>query len=249
MDTVINRVKNIPGYENATVILDVLSNVAFRFEQDEGDTYLPIKISGSYHMAGKIVPSSREQLHSHLRKLQPLLEVLRGEKVFLNPLPRYLYTPCCELPDHCVGLDSDTHAESIVGDTVAIRKMVRDYLHCRVSRVWVPDMLTALAPGRTGCADIAVGLKNLFAKDGVHLTPGGYELYGSNLHNIVTSKLSASVCVSGGVPGQGTPNKSFYWKGFVSPVGSSRPSSAASFHGNRSAVKGRHSGYHPYRKK
>ena len=236
------------------VILDVLSNVAFRFEQEEGETYPPIKIADRYHMAGKIVPSSRDQLFSHLRKLQPLLDILRGEKIFLNPLPRYTHSPCCDSADHCVGIGDEGHAEGIVGDTVTIRKVIRDYLHSRVSKVWVPDTLELLLPDIISLPEKCAALGCLFAKDGVHLTSEGYNLLGIGLKNVIMKKVSASVSVSehhrGGCGQRGQQaQKSFYWKGFISPVGSLRPTNMSALHGNRVAVKGRHGGFHPYRKK
>jgi hypothetical protein len=205
-------------------------------------------------MAGKVVTSSREQIFTHLRKVQPILECLKGEKIIISPLPRYTHTACCESPDHCVGIDGETHAEDLVGGAIGIRKNIRDYLHCRVSKVWVPDVLELLIPGKPGISNIATGLKDLYAKDGVHLTVAGYKKLATSFHQMIMDKIAGLCSVSGGGTSASPPikdrhSKSFYWKGFASPVGSTRPSNLASFHGNRAAVKSRHSGFHPYRKK
>jgi hypothetical protein len=245
----VDTVKEVPGYESAIVVLDVLSNVAYRFEQEEGESFLPVKISGKYHMVGTIVGSTREQIFTCLNKLKPLLEILKGEKIFVSPLPRYIYVPCCDAEDHCLGLGSELHAAGIIDIAGTVRKYTRDYLHSRVSRVWVPDVLPLLVPGSTKSGDIAIGLKNMAARDGVHLTVDGYDKLTVIVEDFLKSKISAADLVSGSSNvNKAVRNKTFYWKGFVSPVGSSRPTNMAAFHDNRTGGKPRPSGYHPYAK-
>jgi hypothetical protein len=78
--------------------------------------------------------------------------------------------------------------------------------------------------------DIIVCLRESCAADGVHFTDEGYATLASNIHGAFESKFvrcresdSAAVSVSGrgGRPG------AFYWRGFLSPLGSTRPKNTA----------------------
>jgi hypothetical protein len=234
VELLLDSIKKIEGFDNAICVIDGISNVTYRFEQEEGITYPPVKLGGKYHMAGKVVSSSKEQLVTSLNKLKPILELLKGEKIFLPPLPRYLYTSCCDLPDHCEGVGSDEVASGMVKIAVSARKTVRDFVHARVSKIWVPDILSFLCDDVSTPDKIASGIKNLYAKDGVHLNVKGYDLVANNLHKIIENKIAASVCVSGrSSAGHAGQPKQYYWKGFISPVGSSRPTNMAAFHHNR----------------
>jgi hypothetical protein len=248
----VDSIKAVEGHGDAIAILSVLSNVSYRFEQEEGEFYLPIKMGGKYHLPGKIVSSTKEQIFSALGKLKPVFDLLKGEKIFLSPLPRYLYNPCCENQDHCTNIGSEGHAPSMVDISVRIRKHTRDYLHSRFSKVWVPDALSMLVPGCDDSATVAEGLSPISAADGVHLTRDGYVLMTQVVLSLIENKVAPSICVSGGRAGgaSGRQGKTFYWKGFVSPVGSSRPDNMAAYHPNRvTGKKPSTRGFHPYKKR
>ncbi len=106
---------------------------------------------------------------------------------------------------------------------------------CRLRRIG----RHAVLPGLSGAAQLratlntfeqAAGLKHVMAADGVHFTPHGYEKIADTVVKVCKTHLekldTAASLVSAG-PVNVKP-KTFYWRGFVSPVGSLRPSAHAS---------------------
>ncbi len=111
----------------------------------------------------------------------------------------------------------------------------------------IPDILKLSMPACAGIPEYAKALKTLMKKDGVHFTEYGYSCLASGLHNhLKTLKTSvqgkvavASLAVSGT---RGRQKQSFYWRGFVSPVGVGRPhnhrAAYLQSHSNPSSAKG-----------
>ena len=219
-----------PG-KNTLVIGDLISNVSFSFEQLTGNCALPVKSMGKYHMFGKVTVSTTESLQHILGKLVPLYQAVPCLKIVLPPLPRYLYSPCCISDDHCVGIGELGYADDLLDKTIGIRKTLRDFLYSRVSNVWVPDALGGLVPGSPMLAE---PWRELFSGDGVHLNDLGSSRLADLVKTIVEDKFAASSCVSG------PPSlNEYFWRGFVSPVGSSRPKNSAAHHANRSVGGGK----------
>ncbi len=136
----------------------------------------------------------------------------------------------------------------MVGISNQTRKIIRDYVHCRIGNIWVPDIVGSMVPDSSTTLAVAISLKGMFAKDGVHLTREHYGKLATLIQGLVESKIAASVSVSGGVADT-RQQKTFFWKGFVSPVGSARPTNAGSFHKSKViGLKRPSGGHHPYRK-
>ncbi len=98
-------------------------------------------------------------------------------------------------------------------------------------KMWVPDVVHKMLPACNNNAEIAVGLKHLVAADGVHFTSDGYEKMAVVLKTCIetqrektTSAAVPSVSDAGGAQVPQLRTKTYYWRGFVSPVGSCRPS-------------------------
>jgi hypothetical protein len=97
-------------------------------------------------------------------------------------------------------------------------------------RFWVPNLIGQLLPACNGLAEQAAGLRDIAAADGVHFTKHGYEKLAHTIVNcsktlvekLYTAKNSVSDASSShGLHRRGP--KSFFWRGFVLPVGSERP--------------------------
>ena len=133
--------------------------------------------------------------------------------------------------DHCEGVGTVGYAEDLLCKTLKLRKTLRDYLYSKVGSIWVPDTLTDLANSTLSQTET---LKGLFSVDGVHLNAAGSSRYADIVKGIIDEKFSAASCVSGR-----EPQREFFWRGFVSPVGSSRPKNSASYHAPRPSGGGK----------
>jgi len=165
-----------------------------------------------------------------IQNLKPILDLLNGPFLFASPLPRYLFNGCCLSKDHCVGTDSADYVKKLLQETLALRSVCRNSLvKMGKKKAWVPDFIGNLLPACNGIEEQAAGLKHVMAADGVHFTPHGYEKIADTVVKVCKTHLekldSAASLVSAG-PVRVKP-KTYYWRGFVSPVGSLRPTAHA----------------------
>jgi hypothetical protein len=216
-----------PG-QDSIFISDMISNVSYGFEQLNGSLALPVKSGGTYHMYGKVTVNGKDATYHVLEKLLPIFSLVPGLKIVLPPLPRHLFSPCCDDISHCEEIHEANYAPELYEKVVGLRKTIRDFLHSRVSNVWVPDTVSKLAGEHTSVTSQVEGLRSVFSSDGVHLSSSGADRYSNIVKTIVDEKISAPLHVSGG----GKPRE-FFWRGFVSPVGSSRPTNMSAVHHSR----------------
>jgi lysophospholipase L1-like esterase len=218
----------------AIVVLDLVSNITYRFTQLDGQLLLPIKMGGTYHLLGEVTTVNKELLVGTLKKLKGTINLLPGPKICIAPLPRYLHTPCCADPDHCVGVGTTHHSDRLLTQVAKVRKIVREYLLGNHTNIYVPDLLSLMLPGNNTGEALAAALSNLSGYDGVHLTSEGYSLLADTIHDFVSAKISSVSYVSGSAAAGEKPCL-YYWRGFASPVGAARPERKFAYHENRSA--------------
>jgi hypothetical protein len=84
---------NIPP--GAGILIDLLSNSSYRYEQIDGTLALPSKEGKKYHMAGDITVCSDANFKRILGVLSPILiSSQQSVKVILPPMPRYITSGC-----------------------------------------------------------------------------------------------------------------------------------------------------------
>jgi hypothetical protein len=219
----------INAHPSDVVIADLLGNVTHRYAQADGTLAMPFKHEGKYHFEGEIQVCPLSNLKTIMESLKPALSRCRCHLVFTPPLPRHLHDGCCTSRDHCTNIGSEKHAEKMLSDLNSIRTACGSNLeNLGIKDFSIPDILKLSMPACAGIPEYAEALKTLMKKDGVHFTDSGYSCLASGLHNhLKTLKPSvqgkvavASLAVSGT---SGRKKQSFYWRGFVSPVGVGRP--------------------------
>jgi hypothetical protein len=232
IQTVCDTMKTIPDISDYVVIIDGLGNITFRQEQLDGTLALPHKVGGVYHLVGQVKVCTHSSLKTMITSLKPILDMIQGEFLFLSPLPRHLFNGCCLDNDHCVGTDSKDYVEGLLKDVLSLRSVCKNaLLELGKNHFWVPDLLGNALPACKGIPEIAAGLREISAADGVHFTAHGYEKITDSIvkcvHTLLeksnTAKNSVSDCTGRPENSHGRGQKSFYWRGFVSPVGSERP--------------------------
>jgi hypothetical protein len=73
-----NKIREIP---DTTVIMDLLDNYAFRYEQTDGTQALLFKMGGKYHFDGKVIVSNNTLMRAAIGSLKPVFDVLNGKKL------------------------------------------------------------------------------------------------------------------------------------------------------------------------
>ena len=240
----LDKVTQLGDTSDTATVCDLLSNVSFRYEDEDGNTSVPYKVHGHYHMAGKVTTASQETLQTSLKKVLPVLRKLKGLKVILPPLPRYLRTPCCADPDHCVGIGESDHATELLSKTLDIKKKVRKFdIEQGMQNGWVPDIVRCMWPEVTTTQVLTDCVLEVTGEDGVHLKEAGYEKMSSAIDTIIQERSLAALNVSD----PSARRKSFYWRGFESPVGSDREKPCTSSYKSSHPGGGKWKRDHPYR--
>jgi hypothetical protein len=84
----------------------------------DGDA-IPIcrPIDGSFHVDGDIICSPLETVRAAFSQVVPLLKALpEVDKIFMTPLPRYLWRSCCADPQHAPNVKTDDHVVNMLAD-------------------------------------------------------------------------------------------------------------------------------------
>jgi len=221
---------------------------------------MPVRSNGRYHLPGPIRVIDEGGMANLLNIVKPVFTGLTGVPVVvIPPLPRYLKSGCCPDPAHCTNRSGSGFAEDMLAGITRCRNQIKNtLLGWGLSRFWVLDSLAALAgtleASRPSNRDMVPALQKQFTADSVHLTSSGQKNLCAGIA-LATKKLASSKtdsCLSDCVSGGGA--KKFYWRGFISPVGSSLRGSSS---GSGSAAHSRQRGLnrrggsrpHPYRKK
>jgi hypothetical protein len=115
--------------------------------------------------------------------------------------------------------------ENLLRETIALQNIGKAHLlDLGINRFSVPDTIAELLPACTGIREYVSALKHLSKQDGVHLTAEGYRKY-AELVIAESNKRDTVGSLSVSVPAVAVGKKlhHYYWRGFSSPVGSSRP--------------------------
>jgi hypothetical protein len=224
----LNSAQTIPL--GAGIVLDLLGNVSYRYEQFDGSTALLYKEGYWYHFAGKI-PVCPEQNYKYiLNLLAPIfLSAQDSLKVVFPPMPRHLETPCCGNPSHSTNVKDEGHSLTLLDKITGLRNTLKIFLLERgVKNFWLLDGIAAVQgippPEKKGSnRDSIPDVLPHLSADGVHLTDSGYRHVATTviktfiqLRDGKIVKLTTADSVSAVL----APRKdTHYWRGFVSPVG------------------------------
>ena len=213
---------------SSTAVIDLFSNSAYRYITEDGSLAPPMKLDGVYHMGGKVTTCTPDTIGSIINRSKNLLSHLGGKKVFLPPLPRYLYVSCCGRSGHCDGVGDRESVQELLEQTLGLRKVIATSLvKAGVTDFVVLDTLHLMYGDTVQKVD--EGLQRDSSSDGVHLTHNGYGTLADTVKNAI-KPVSASLSVPG------TVRQSYFWRGFVSPVGTPRPKAfAQTYKQNRSS--------------
>jgi hypothetical protein len=216
------------------VVLDLLGNASYRFEQFDGTLSLPFKDSAGYHMAGAITVCPDTVYKKIISALTPVyLSAQQNLKVIVPPLPRYLTSGCCQNPSHSTNVNSPGHAGSIITKATHLRTVLKtELLNAGVKNFWLLDSIAGLLgipPSSKRAGNAAETELVASLNKGVHFTGSAYanmaHVIKEAFHGLAENTLkqhdaAADATGSGkGLHRHGGKITTFFWRGFASPVG------------------------------
>jgi len=156
-------------------------------------------------------------------------------------------------------MDPD-HSVELMSKTLALKRQMKEYMVSKgMVNTFVPDTVKLLFPEAKTTETLTENFLGLTHADGVHLTDEAYVSLGFVLLKVVAERSLVKDALSG----KSGTGRSFYWRGFTSPVGSNRPKTSTHsykdshlgggkwreppnrFYSNRSSARGRGKPYGP----
>jgi hypothetical protein len=232
VEGLVARLSALKNVENFAIVLDLHSNSTFRFLQFDGTLALPVKEGKKYHYPGELRTVTDDIYKKITAGLQTvLLSAQKNIKILIPPLPRYVFCKCCGNPAHVTNFEQDRYKEKILDSCTHLRNTLKKQIgEMGVEKYWVLDGLGAIMGVESGTdrgsnRELLADMEQFMAGDGVHLSEPGYR----NIARVIVS--TATAFVSGKLGKNKFTNtsisqgRSYYWRGFISPVGSARQKS------------------------
>ena len=176
MDTLSHSLGGANFSLDTVFVMDFLGNSSVRFRQEDDNDSLPCKIGGSFHLLGRAIPMEDGHVTKALGTLEHLYNsrLRDSKKIFIPPIPRYIFGGCCNELSHCPNVRSSEHAQIMLSEHCRIRHTMKSTLIAeKVANMRVLDILGSLT-NRSTLADQLEPLKRITARDNVHLTHDGY---------------------------------------------------------------------------
>ncbi len=196
-------------------VFDLLSNSTLRFEQFDGTTSLPFKSNGKFHYGGKIQVATNDLFKKLVVAILPILKA-KGNKscVILPPLPRSLFSRCCNDNNHCTNFKDMGFSEELLTGYIRLRnELIKQLASHGLSSFKVMDSCCMTSCSKT--ASIAERLKELrriMAKDDTHFLEAGYKNLADRFMNCIRQIANdAKTTTKKSVP--------YFWRGLKAPVG------------------------------
>jgi hypothetical protein len=156
------------------VILQLLDNSVYFVEGELGETYLPKKVDGKYHVDGALRLASTAQAGRTFKKVLPIIHALKqNRKIIMAPQTRYFDQPCCENPGHCTNIREADYKRRMLEGISSIRREIKDICYDeRATLYHVVNPCGILGFYDSNREEEADGHKG---NDPVHLAASGYE--------------------------------------------------------------------------
>jgi hypothetical protein len=255
----IEKIKNANIPPGSGILLDLFSNSTYRYEQFDGTLALPFKEGGKYHMAGDITVCSDSNFKRIVGALAPILLAAQSSlKVILPPMPRYIDGGCCGNPTHSTNVGGADYGNRLLEKVVGLRGLLKSELgRLGVKNFWLLDGVATLLGidpkvNRDSNKTLLPEIAGKISPDRVHFTSAGYQNMAKVIQNTFHGLAAGSLKnpdrnTSCTVSGRDSSRHTYFWRGFVSPVGIPMPTDTGYGSGYGSQRHGKvHQRHHPY---
>jgi hypothetical protein len=115
-----------PGY---TMVMELFGNSTYRYEQFDGTKAMPFKAGNGYHLEGRISVCDEDSFLRMLANVEPIITAGKPDiKLFIPPLPRHIFTGCCNMKTHSTNVRDPNYKEELLGKTIGFRSVLKT--HC-----------------------------------------------------------------------------------------------------------------------
>jgi hypothetical protein len=187
--------EELSGGEDAdeyNVVYEMMDNTSFyASSEDEGITTIKKGADEKYHVPGKLAVAPRELALRFLANTVPAVLAGRADrKIFITPLPRYLFEACCGNADHCNTGHLEAFPKELLGGLAHYWRTAKEFFRCGQSREVGVEVInpTWLLAGeeKTTLVEQLDTLKDLQGPQGdpVHFSAEGYFKMGAGILKI-----------------------------------------------------------------
>jgi hypothetical protein len=168
------------------------------------------------------------------------------------PLPRYLFTGCCDQNDHCRNITDVEHPRKLLADIICLRNSLKKIVISHgLTNVRVLDSCCVTKCTATANTEMRLAaLRDVMSHDGVHYISEGYANLAENCAVAIKDMVRKSETAS-----LNSGQQKFFWRGFRSPIGAKICVPVSTVRGNvtRGLNRGLNRGragrqFHPYRR-
>jgi hypothetical protein len=234
-------------------IFDLLGNSAYRFEQFDGTQSLPFKANSKYHLAGNVVTCAPSTFKKLVEGIIPIIACKKDSVgLVVPPLPRYIFSGCCDQKDHCPNITDPDHPRKMLADIICLRNSLKKIVssHGLTNTRVLDSCCVTKCTGTANTEMRLAAIRDVMSHDGVHYLSEGY----ANLADNCVTAMEETVRKCETAPVDSSQQKHF-WRGFRSTVGAKVCVSVNSGRGNitRGSHRGANRGrpgrqFHPYRR-
>jgi hypothetical protein len=192
---------------------------------------------GGYHFLGEIHLDTDRKIGELIDSVKPLFLTVKNLLMVVNPpLPRHVFTPCCNDKSHSTNLGEESilHFWKILKTSLVGLE--------GIGRFQVTDTLGCVGTIPPTTAEKLAALKPVLGKDGVHLTDQGRFNFFNTLTKAVLGLRNGSLgCPPKSAMAVALPfvsGKKFFWRGFSSDQGSAVRPAGRGFRGRSSSSRG-----------
>jgi hypothetical protein len=136
-------------------------------------------------MPGNITRATDKSIEETISGLRTALAVIdNANKIFVPPIPRYMFGGCCADSSHAPNTKEPDHAKDTLTDHTRIRNKLKQCIITKgKTNTRILDVISALAEDHHSPTDKIKALRIHTSSDNVHLTPQGYNLLAKAIIN------------------------------------------------------------------
>jgi hypothetical protein len=184
----VNKLQSYKLSDQDTVLLDPLSNSVFCGTDEHGNPTDPVKVDGCWHIVGDLLVRPKTVLKKILSQCMVMIGKTSPHIICLAPIPRYIFTKCCNDPTHVKNYTEPDYISDIEAGMEMTEDLVTGWTQNCTNRADIINFRSAADDPEQSLTELQADGGPIWSEDDpVHCMPSVYVA----LANQVASALSA----------------------------------------------------------